>query len=273
MESLFAPPECWNGQHIVLPPEEAHHALRVRRVRPGEEMTVVDGLGRWGRTVAAGAEVQERGGRGAPTLRVRILEERRDVGEPAWRLTLAQGVGKSRKFDLVVEKATELGAAAFIPLSTDREIVPARSPGALTRHERWRRIAIAAMKQCGRSRLPDIAMPHTMAELAPRFREFDITLVAWEHEEFTTIPAALRAGGIRPGEPSRILVMVGPEGGFTSNEIEAAIEAGAATVTLGPRRLRTETAGFVVPALVGAALDASISPTHSPAHHRVRGAD
>jgi len=206
--------------------------------------------------------VHERGagGRGAPTLRVRVLEERHEVGEPPWRLTLAQGVGKGRKFELVIEKATELGAAAFIPLSTDREIVPLRSPGALTRHERWRRIAVAAMKQCGRSRLPRIEMPQSMQEISARFADFDLALVAWEREETTTIPAALRAAGIAPGAPSRILVLVGPEGGFTSNEIAEALHAGAQTVTLGERRLRTETAGFVVAALVGASLDASASP-------------
>jgi 16S rRNA (uracil1498-N3)-methyltransferase len=268
MESLYATPEWRQGDQIVLPPEEAHHALRVRRIRPGEEMIVVDGEGGWCRTVAEGAAMHERGGRGAPTLRVRILEERHEVGEPPWRLTIAQGVGKGRKFDFVVEKATELGAAAFIPLSTDREIVPMRSPGALTRHERWRRIAVAAMKQCGRSRLPDIEMPQSMHELAPRFKDFDLALVAWEHEELTTIPAALRAAEIAPGTPCRILIMVGPEGGFTSNEIETAIEAGAVMVTLGERRLRTETAGFVVAALVGASLDAS----SLPANHLLGGA-
>lgn len=109
MDSLYAPASERDGETILLPPDEAHHALRVRRLRPTEAVAVVDGEGGWYRCVADGAGQAERGARGTPTLRVRILEERREVGEPAWHLTLAQAVGKARKFELVVEKGTESG--------------------------------------------------------------------------------------------------------------------------------------------------------------------
>jgi len=148
--SFYAPPESCDGRTIRLPAEEVHHAFRARRLRPDEEIIVVDGTGGWYRAVVEGSRTDARGAgprrpADAGFLSLTILEERREVGESPWHLTLAQAVGKGRKFELVVEKGTELGVSTFIPLSTDREIVTVSSAGLERRRQRWQRIAHAAL--------------------------------------------------------------------------------------------------------------------------------
>lgn len=269
---FYAPPEKRAGDAIYLPPDEAHHAMRVRRIRPDDVLVVVDGEGGWYRAVAAGssrdprraggADAAATAGRGEPGagfaghLPLRIVEERREIGESPWRLTLAVAVPKGKAFETVVEKATELGVAAIVPLTTARVVVR-REPGeGGGRQDRWQRIALAAMKQCGRSRLPGIQDPMRLADLAGRFSGFSAVLIASGPEESRTVESAIRElapDRAAPGAPS-LLALVGPEGGFTSEEEELAIGAGAAAVTLGPRTLRTETAAVAIAALVESAM-------------------
>lgn len=252
---FYAPPGKHSGDTLFLPPDEAHHALRVRRIHPNEELVVVDGEGGWFRAVQAG-----NGAAPCPPghLPLRILVERREVGESHWRLTLAQAVAKGKAFDTLVEKATELGVAAILPLITER-VVARRDPGeSAGRRERWQRIALAAMKQCGRSRLPGILEPIRLADLAGRFREYDAVVCASCLETSRTVEEAIRRSGEERDIPTSILALVGPEGGFTAQEEELAVAAGAIPITLGPRTLRTETAGAVIAALVAAALQARV---------------
>jgi len=287
--SLYAPPEAREGDTLFLPPDEAHHALRVKRIRPDEELIVVDGAGRWYRTVVQGGSRDQitrglstaartarpgKNGRAYPpdgdaggslekALPLRILETRENVGESGYRITLGQAVGKGRTFESVVEKGTELGVARFIPLSTDRVVVRPNSATVKARRQRWQRLALSAMKQCGRSRWPEVEAPRSLQELRTEFDRYDAVLLAWNPEEEMTVGEALSRAGFSHGSSPSVLALVGPEGGFTDEEVRTALAAGARAVTLGPRVLRTETAGMVMVALVGAALD----PERAPEHH------
>ncbi len=173
------------------------------------------------------------------------LAERKD--EPANSLphiTIAQGVPKGQKMDFVVEKLTELGAASIIPLQSERTIVSDVSPNKL---ERWRRLAKSAAQQCGRNDIPQIEDPLALRDLLARFSDYDLVLLPWELAEGAplreTLPTLL-------SEMQRVLVLIGPEGGFSHAEAEAARSAGAQLVSLGSRILRTETAGLVALAVI-----------------------
>ena len=160
------------------------------------------------------------------------------------RVTVAQGIPKAQKMDYVVEKLTELGAAAIVPLQSERSL--AESGGA-HKHERWARIAKSAALQSGRTAIPSIEAPCTLRALLERAGEFDSVIFAWELAPQTSPRAALETA-LRTAR--NVLLIIGPEGGFSHEEAALAASAGAHAVWLGPRILRTETAGLVALAFV-----------------------
>lgn len=159
-------------------------------------------------------------------------------------IAVAQGVPKGQKMDFVVEKLTELGAAEIIPLQSERTIVTDVSENKI---ERWRRLAKTAAQQCGRDDIPQIADPRTFADLCAAFAAYDVVLFPWELAD--RAPLRERLPGMLAGA-RRILVLVGPEGGFSHAEAGAAQSAGAQLISLGSRILRTETAALVVLAVL-----------------------
>jgi 16S rRNA (uracil1498-N3)-methyltransferase len=197
-------------------------------MNPGEGMVIVDSAAH-----VFAASLMLDGARAA----ARLEELMPSSNETRLRITLAQAVPKGQKLDFVVEKATELGIASLIPLQTSRTI------GGVSERklERWRKLARSAAQQSGRSSLPDVEPPQDFASLVARIREFDAALFAWElaakplREALRELPAA-----------GNVLAIVGPEGGFSHAEAEAAVEAGAHAVSLGSRILRTETAPLVL---------------------------
>lgn len=159
-------------------------------------------------------------------------------------IAIAQGVPKGQKMDFVVEKLTELGVAEVLPFYSERTVVndvPAQ------RVERWRRLATSAALQCGRADVPAIAAPVAFAQTIERFGNYDAVLFPWELAE----PAPLRdvLPGVLAGA-KRILVCIGPEGGFSDVEMRAASDGGARVLSLGPQILRTETAGMALTAIL-----------------------
>jgi len=151
-----------------------------------------------------------------------------------------QAIPKSSKMDYVVEKATELGVTRIVPLLTERSIAAFRRTGKI---ERWRRLARSASQQSGRRDVPEVTEPSTWDEFCARAPSFDRALVPWELAD----PVPLRdhlpqlLAGVRT-----VAIAIGPEGGLSHDEIERAATAGAVTISLGRRILRTETAGLVV---------------------------
>ncbi len=197
-------------------------------MREGQRIEVIDSHAR-----CFEATIQTTGSRVQATLD-RAIEQ---TVSRLPNITVAQGIPKASKMDFVVEKLTELGAAAIVPLQSERTI-PSQVSGA--KLERWRRLARTAAQQSGRSDIPNIAEPATFASLISTFERYECTLLPWElaeteraHESLAELVSNAR----------RILVLIGPEGGFSHEEAALAREAGAHIVSLGPRILRTETAG------------------------------
>lgn len=211
---------------IEVAGEEFHHAVRVARVREGEEVELFDGTG----TAAAGR--LEAIGRDRVTVRI---ERRIDSREPALDMTMAMAIIQLDKFELVLQKVTELGARTILPLVTDHiELRPERYRG---KRERWEKIVFEAVKQSGRSRLPELQEPVSFDEAvgAEGLRIFF---------DADTPPTAL------PDHIDRATLLIGPEGGWSGREIRLAHDRGCAFQRLGSRRLRAETAAIVAAATI-----------------------
>ena len=148
---------------------------------------------------------------------------------------------KGQRFDLVVEKATEIGVHTLIPMVTARSVV--RPSARDDRWTRWQRIAISAMKQCGRTFLPRITPVMGFGEVLAQVGHHDLGLIAWEGAEGEPLERWMPRAG-------KVLLLIGPEGGFTPQEVEEAQRRGIKAISLGPRRLRAETAGIVALSLV-----------------------
>lgn len=232
--SFYAPPSAIReGAYLTLPEDEAAHAVQVLRKRPGDEIVVVDGDGGWYRVRLDQADRRTAAGT--------ILETRREVGEPGYHLSVGLALLKNRnRFETFLEKAVELGVGEVLPLVTHRT---ERTP---FRMERARKIVLAAMKQSGRSRLTRLAAPQPLAH-ALRDDRFDLACIGHEQAAPEDSLAAALAG--RPSAHT-IRILIGPEGGFTDEEVAEAGQAGYAAISLGPRRLRAETAGLVAAATV-----------------------
>ena len=218
---------------LELPVGEAHHVLKVLRARTGNAVEVVDVAGR-----LFAAEL--RGGREAA-----VLEELAAPNLAGVEVSLYQAVPKGGRMDLVVEKATEVGATSIVPLLTERGIVNPREG----KVGRWRRVAEAAARQSLRLRVPDVGEPVRFEEAVLTVGETGVLL----HNAPNLQPVeAVVEGHAR--------LFIGPEGGWSEGELRLAEVAGIAFCGLGPYRLRSETAGIVAVARASAALESRVRP-------------
>lgn len=179
-------------------------------------------------------------------VRAKLLRETGVAASAALRCDVAQAVPKGRRMELVIEKGTELGANAFLPFYSERSV--ARSVGA-EKLERWRRLARSAAQQSGRTDVPEIAPPRSFDELLERFPSYEAVFLAWELA--ARVPLHRQLLEALPNAGS-VLVVVGPEGGFTHDEAGAAEQRGATLISLGARILRTDTAAMALLAVIGA---------------------
>ncbi|MCU0917321.1 MAG: 16S rRNA (uracil(1498)-N(3))-methyltransferase [Planctomycetes bacterium] len=226
------------GDEVRLSREQARQVQQVLRLGPGDMIAVLDGQGMEydvrlttvGKSEAAG----------------QIAARRPAAGEPAVELTLFQSLLIREKFEWVLQKGTEVGVAQFVPVLTSRGIVRTKEidEGKL---DRWRRIVTEAAEQSHRGRVPRIEPIVPFAEVFTRFVGFHRWLIAAPAPETTTLRDALRD---MPGQDASVALLIGPEGGFTDEEVALARAQGALAVGLGPRIMRTETAATVASALV-----------------------
>ncbi|HEX9163708.1 MAG TPA: RsmE family RNA methyltransferase [Thermoanaerobaculia bacterium] len=210
--------------------EEFHHAVHVVRLQEEEEIEVFDGRGRaaHGRVTSIGRD----------SLHVDID---REIGsrESPLRIHLAAAIIQLDKFELVLQKATELGVASIVPLVTDRiELRPERYRG---KAGRWEKIVLEAVKQSGRAIVPRVAEPASFDDLAGRS---GVKLIFDGDAE----------PGVAPRDVSEVTILIGPEGGWSEREIAVAGESGCVFQRLGPRRLRAETASICAVSIVSARL-------------------
>ncbi|MCE9610013.1 MAG: 16S rRNA (uracil(1498)-N(3))-methyltransferase [Chthoniobacter sp.] len=240
MPRFYIPPHIWNPDKLALDDGETHHALSVLRMQAGDRATVFNGQG-------AEATVElvsvEKG---------RVVLQRISAGKSAplsCELVLAQAIPKGKNMDLIVEKATELGAAAIVPLMSERTIVRAAAGEALAKRDKWQRVAVEAAKQCGQNWLPRVLTPQTPKEFFQSGETFDVMLIASLQPDARPIKEALAQATAQ--QPRRVLILVGPEGDFTPAEVGLAKAHGCHPVTLGPIILRTETAAIYCLSVLG----------------------
>lgn len=230
MPRFYCSQPLLEGATVDLPESVAHH-LHVVRMQPGAALTLFDGRG--GQYAAVLAEIGKK--RASATV---LSHEALDVELP-YAVTLAQGLPEGSKMDWIIEKAVELGVAAVQPLAAQRSVVRLSGERAEKRHAHWLGVIEAASEQCGRNRL---------AGLRP-VAEFGRWLVAPQEAAGPRILLSPRATQslaqwAQAGGPQAVTLMVGPEGGFTREEEDAALAAGALALSIGPRVLRTETAAL-----------------------------
>lgn len=232
MTELYFSPARPDKGRLAIDGTEARHICRVMRHRRGDRIAVTDGAG-----CEYGLELESVG---VDRVIGRVVETGVMQREPGHRLVLAQAVLKGDKLEQVCEQATELGIRALIPLRTERTI------GRLAerKHERLHSAALAGMKSSTRTVLPEIEAEHDLAALARRAGEFDQVLVAYEDERGVGLADVIHR------DARSVLVVVGPEGGFAAEEVETLKRSGAMSFSLGPRRLRAETAAVATVAAV-----------------------
>jgi 16S rRNA (uracil1498-N3)-methyltransferase len=220
------------GESVAFAADDARKIATVLRGRTGDRVQVVDSAGS-----AFSASIDVSGGAVIATLDERI---ERGVRESSVRLAIAQAIPKGQKMDLIVEKATELGAAEIVPLRSDRVVGERTGDHKI---ERWQRLARTAAQQCGRSVIPAVAPIATWDELLAAFPSYDRVYIPWELADVQPLRATFEADA---PQIASALFVIGPEGGFSSHEVERAIAAGAIAISLGTRILRTETVALVV---------------------------
>ena len=231
LRRLYVPPwQLAAGPRVKLTGEQSRHLVTVLRLAPGAEVEAFDGRGGRFRALLGEGELEI----GAALA---SQERRLDV-------VLAQSLARGEKMDLVIQKATELGASRIVPLASDRAVVRLGAERGRTRAARWRRIAQEAARQCGRADVPPVDEPCGWDAV--------FTLLGGDAERRGLLldpeEAALRLGEAARGAP-RLLIAVGPEGGFSAAERTRAIESGLLGVSLGRLVLRSETAGLAALAI------------------------
>ena len=219
--------------------EDAGHALRVLRLENGDEVELVCAPARY----LAEIDSTEDG-----EVRLRVTEKLRDT-EAQTRVTLYQGLPKADKMEWIVQKSTELGAAAIAPVAMIRSVVKLEGKDAAKKTERWQKIAREAVKQCARVNAPEVKMPRKLAAMKDELNALDVLIVPWEDARDGSIADCLAP--FKAQERVSIGILIGPEGGIAPEEAEwLTHEAGAKLVTLGPRILRTETAAIASQTIV-----------------------
>lgn len=230
---FYAPPTQINATHITLADDEAHHLARVLRLPTGAQVFVFDGCGH-----EYACEISQAGKRHAELT---IIEPLTNIVESTLQLTLAVALLKGDKFDWVVQKATELGVTRIVPLLTEHSDIRQAEARAETKLQRWQRITLEALKQCGRRQLVELAEPVSWSKFCQA-----------ENSKLKVILS--ERGGQRlqelPPTTEAVCVAVASEGGWSEAEVDLAAQHNFLPVHLGERILRAETAAITGVALM-----------------------
>lgn len=233
------------GVTVTLSAEESAHAARVLRLRPGEEVRLLDDANLW-EAVLESVDPKD------TIAKVTALCPSPEAPAQA---VLFQGLPKADKLELIAQKGTELGMWELWPVEMERSVAKAdKADKADKKRERLSRIALEAAKQSGRAHVPRVASTIPFAKALNRLDAFDLVLVAWEEEHSLPMSQAVAKYAAQHGVPKRVMIVIGPEGGISQREWEQLKEHGAVSVTLGRRILRTETAGLCALSVLWTAL-------------------
>lgn len=216
------------GLRFALPEQVTAHWLRVLRMQVGDTAVVFNGTG-----MDADVTLQTLDKRGA---QVEVVQVRDGIPESPFRITLLQGVARGEKMDLILQKAAELGVHAFVPVFSDRSEVKLDGERAAKRLQHWRGVVVAACEQSGRSVVPQVSAPVALQAACAG--------LAGDHRLILDPEAQTTARTVLPAGADACVIAVGPEGGWSARDMTVLQTQGFTGVQLGPRILRTETAGI-----------------------------
>lgn len=240
MRFFFVDPSRLTGARACLEGDEARHIKNVLRLRPGDEIGLLDGAG----FEYAGVIDAVAPGR----VEVAVTGSRPAAGRSLIRISVAQGFLKEKKMDRLVHQLSEMGVARWVPFVGSRSVARPEAARAQARQKRWRKIAVEALKQCRRGNLMQIDDVVDFDRVVALSAAHDLSVLFWEEENEARLTAANVSVGT--GAPASVLVVIGPEGGFTPEESRAAAAAGFRVAGLGPRVMRAETAAVAACAIV-----------------------
>lgn len=236
MHRFFVSRDEISSDGIKLYGENAEHIFKVLRLRRGDKIIVCDGEeNEYVCTIEYGDK---------KAVSCSIIEKRKSSSEPDVKVHIFQGIPKAAKMDIIIQKCTELGMEGLTPVDTERVVVNRNmdpgTGGFSNKLSRWQKIAEEASKQSGRGCIPKIQNPADFNEMMKFIKDYDLCVIPYEKEGSVGLKRILRG----KNNIKSIAVVIGPEGGFSESEINYAVSKGAVPVTLGPRILRTETAGL-----------------------------
>ena len=240
MHRFFVEEPDMGANSITITGGDVNHIKNVLRMSVGDKICVINGQNNkeyYCEITALGSD----------TVDTRICEIRESDQELANEIVLFQGLPKSDKMELIIQKAVELGVHTIVPVSTDRTVVKLDAKKEANKRKRWMSISESAAKQSGRLRIPKVTQVVSFREALEMAGKMDVRLIPYELAEGMEKTREIMSG-IQPGQS--VAVFIGPEGGFESSEIEKAREIGVQSITLGKRILRTETAGLVTLAML-----------------------
>ena len=238
---FFVPSNQVSKSGASITGDDVNHIRLVLRMKPGDEILVLDGTGR---TYACSIKTIKE-----DKVNCKIISSRSAKSEPETKITLIQSIPRESKMDFIMQKCTELGVSRIIPTITERTIIKLNEEKKEKRHNRWQKIIKEAAEQAGRGIIPKIDEILRFDEALRFSKDHELCVIPWEMEEKTSLKQVLDQA------PKNILIAIGPEGGFSKTEVEKAVRAGFKPVSLGKRILRTETAGIAVLSMISYALE------------------
>lgn len=247
MHRFFTEPSRVHETVIEIGGPDVNHIKNVLRMKPGEEVEISDGAGK--EYLCEIDRYEEE------AVILRILSSAGEPAELPSKIYLFQGLPKSDKIELIIQKAVELGVYEVIPVGTNRAVVKLDEKKAAKKTERWNAIALSAAKQCGRSIIPQVTQVKSFGAALEYAAGLDIVLIPYELAKGMEETKQL-ISSVEPGQS--IGIFIGPEGGFEEEEIEKAVNMGALPITLGRRILRTETAGLTILSILMYHLEPSV---------------
>lgn len=242
MSRFFVPPENIGDKTIEITDRgDLRHMKKVLRLRAGDEVDVSDTERFEYRATIDSLDDD--------VAVLTIVDKQAFAREPETEVTLFQGIPKQGKMESIIQKCVELGIREIVPVFTERTVVVDKGNNMSKKIDRWNKVSAEAVKQCRRGLIPHVRDAVRMHEIMDELSEYDLVLIPYEDEEKTTIKQVLR-GWSNGSHGSRIAVIIGPEGGFAEDEVEAVVRTGGKAVTLGRTTLRTETAGPATLAMI-----------------------
>lgn len=239
MQRYFVSVEQFKDNTVEITGDDARHITKVMRGKVGDKIIVSDGLSR---EAIVELELLEQG-----LVTANVVEHLEMLQEAQVKVTIAQSLPKGDKMETVIQKCTEIGAVSFVPFLSARTIVQYDSKKEEKRLDRWRKICKEAAEQSHRNIVPTVEPPLSWSQLIKSFTQYDAVYFCYEKEHGLQLRDVVKpfVQSVEAGSKPKVLLLVGPEGGFSEEECRKAEEAGAISVGLGRRILRCETAGMV----------------------------